>query len=91
VNHPSDDIDHATVDLTFIEQMRQQLSAVSDRSVVSIVEEAYQEGQAQQESVLAADLKNYIPTADAGIVTKILNADIGYWHRRRNSPPKQNF
>jgi len=70
VNHPSDDIDHATVDLTFIEQMRQQLSAVSDRSVVSIVEEAYQEGQAQQESVLAAEFENYYTHCRTLVIVK---------------------
>jgi hypothetical protein len=57
--------------------MRGTLTATETQSVLSAVEEAYQTGQTLQEEVLTFDLKSYIPTADAGAITKILDADLG--------------
>ncbi|KUG24578.1 hypothetical protein ASZ90_005608 [hydrocarbon metagenome] len=72
-----DSIRKASVDITFIEQMHQLLIVSSTQSVLPAVEDAYQEGQTQQESTLVDDLKNSIPTADAGVLAKILDADLG--------------
>ena len=72
-----DSIRKASLDISFVEQMRAALNVASSQSVLSAVEEAYQEGQVLQEEVLTFDLKSYIPTADAGAITKILDADLG--------------
>ena len=57
-----DSIRKATIDVSFIEQMRQTVSVAPAQSVLPAVEEAFQEGQTQQASTLADDLKSYIPT-----------------------------
>lgn len=76
VNH-NDDIRHAVVDITFVEQMRQIIEAAAAQSVLSATEEAYQSGQVQQEEMLANDIRASIPTADYGAVSTILDAGTG--------------
>jgi len=72
-----DSIRKASLDISFVEQMRGALNVASSQSVLSAVEDAYLTGQDQQLNTLAYDIKAAIPTADAGAVTKILDADTG--------------
>jgi prophage DNA circulation protein len=72
-----DSIRKATVDISFVEQMRGSLNIAPSQSVLSATEEAYTEGQIQQTDILSADIRNAIPTADAGAVTDSLDAATG--------------
>lgn len=70
----NDAIRTATIDLTFVEQMRQALSVAPAQSVESAVAEAYVSAQAAQESILLADIVALLPAADAAAVTRTLIA-----------------
>ncbi|MGD0278341.1 MAG: DNA circularization N-terminal domain-containing protein [Smithella sp.] len=72
-----DSIRKATLDISFIEQMRAALSVAAAQTVLSATEDAYQTGQDEQQDVLAADIKAAIPTADSGAVTTDLDASTG--------------
>jgi len=72
-----DTLRHATIEITFIEQMRFVPEASAEPGVQSAVDEAYQEGQLRQEDILAADIKDAIPSVDSGAVTIDLDADTG--------------
>ncbi len=67
----------ATLDISFTEQMRAALNAASSQNVLSATEDAYQTGQADQESALANDIRASIPAADSGAVSNNLDADTG--------------
>jgi prophage DNA circulation protein len=72
-----DSIRKATLDISFVEQMRGTLEDATESSVLSATEDAYQNGQDEQEQLLETDIKDALPTADSGVATKILDADTG--------------
>lgn len=76
VNH-IDAVRAATIDLTFIEQMRAALNVAPAASVLSTVEEAYQTAQATQESILAQALAGIFPAADIAAASQALVAAQG--------------
>ena len=71
-----DSIRKATIDLTFVEQMRKSLQVLLAESVQAATEDAYVAGQRQQESLLAAAIRTAFP-ADAGAILKTLDTATG--------------
>lgn len=71
VNH-NDAIRAASMELTFVEQMRAELSVAAAENVRSAVESAYVAAQAKQESLLMQALAA-IPGVDPAAVSKALN------------------
>jgi prophage DNA circulation protein len=68
----------AVLDISLIEQMRGYIEpTVANTSVLSSGEQAYIDGQDQQQLKLAADIKNQLPRADFGIVSKTLDSALG--------------
>jgi prophage DNA circulation protein len=67
----------AVLDISFIEQMRGYIEPTRNTSVLSEAEEAYINGQDQQQEKLAADIKDKLPAADSGMVSKILDSGQG--------------
>lgn len=67
----------AELDITFVEQMRGAVAITDQPPILSSLETAYAAGQIQQAAKLAADIKSVLPIADAGIVSKTLDAAQG--------------
>jgi len=64
---------YAEVDLAILEQMRGSIEPTILPSIVSSLEEAYVQGQEEQQDKLAGDLKGALPAGDAGFITKALS------------------
>lgn len=75
INH-NDAIRTAVIELTFVEQMRAELSVAAAENVRSAVESAYVAAQAKQESLLMQALAA-IPGVDPAAVSKALNTAQG--------------
>lgn len=75
--HHNDAVRAATIELTFIEQMRAVLSVAPAPNVLSAVEESYQTAQADQESLLSQALTGILPAADIAAVSDTLDAAQG--------------
>jgi prophage DNA circulation protein len=73
----NDDIRIASIELTFIEQMRKSLKITAAQGVMSSVEEAYQTGQNQQQSLLEQFMKEILPAGDVAAVSAILDEGQG--------------
>ena len=71
--HHDDSIRTASIDIIFIEQMRNSLSVDLAESVESAVAEAYQTGQEEQQSLLAQAIAAVLPAADAAAVSAVLD------------------
>ena len=67
----------AQLDIALIEQMQDDTEPAADTSVLSSSEQAYIDGQDQQQDKLSSDIKNKVPAADGGAVGKTLDADKG--------------
>jgi prophage DNA circulation protein len=67
----------AVLDISLIEQMRGYIEPTKNVSVLSSAEETYLNGQDQQQAKLAADIKDKLPAADGGVVSKILDPNLG--------------
>lgn len=68
---------HASIDLTFIEQMRGKIEVTPAQSVQAAVEEAFVSGQTAQEGIIAQEMAAIIPDADISAVGAILDATQG--------------
>lgn len=67
----------AVLDITFVEQMRSKLEVSASSAVLSVTEEAYIDGQEQQEKKLSDDIREKLPAEDAGIVSEMLDTALG--------------
>ena len=67
----------AQLDISIIEQMQEDTEAEDNESVLASSEQAYIDGQDQQQDKLSSDIKNKLPAQDAGVVSKILDPDTG--------------
>jgi prophage DNA circulation protein len=75
INHNAD-VRTAAIEVTFVEQMRAELSVETAPSVQSAVEEAYSAAQAKEESLLTTALAA-IPGVDPAAVSTALNTAQG--------------
>lgn len=66
----------ASLDINFIEQGRVDLAVAAPESVQSALDDAYVNGQEQQEAKLSADIKEELPD-DAGAADKALDEEMG--------------
>ncbi|MRR15378.1 MAG: hypothetical protein EG826_02850 [Deltaproteobacteria bacterium] len=76
INH-SDAVRAVSLDVTFIEQMRKALTVDLAQSVLSETEEAYQDAQAQQQSLLTLALGGILPASDIAALGDTLAAAEG--------------
>ncbi len=68
-----DSVRAVSIDITFIEQMRNALSVDLAENVESAAAEAYQAGQTEQQSLLMQAIAAVLPAADAAAVSAVLN------------------